>query len=162
MHEFTLKNPKKMGERDEKYGQSYWSYTHESQMPVKFNLMQGDVFDDQKIQCEEYSVKKSQKGTDYQQLKKVRVVGAPTSSPTTTKKEWQPRDDSAIKAQWSIGQAVSVYGDKVDEVEAFAKTLFEMVERVKKGKGAEGSPEPVDEVHEVDETVPINLDDIPF
>lgn len=178
MPTFTLKDPKKMGERDPKYGQSYWAYTQESQVPVKFNLMEGDVTDGQKITCEEYSVKTSAKGTDYHQLKKVRPEGVVKSVPQTTKKEWQPRDDDAIRAQWAIGQAVSVYKDKLDEVEALAKSLFKMVDRVKSSepakpslsdqwqqKQAEKQDTPVSN-EEVDSLLasgePINLDDIPF
>jgi hypothetical protein len=67
-------------------------------------------------------------------------------APSAAKKEWQPRDDDAIRAQWAIGQAVSMHnddkavtgaqfiagGDKsLPAIEATAKQLFAMVERVK-------------------------------
>lgn len=185
MPTFTLKDPKKMGERDPKYGQSYWAYTQESQVPVKFNLMEGDVTDGQKITCEEYSVKTSAKGTDYHQLKKVRPEGVVKSVPQTTKKEWQPRDDDAIRAQWAIGQAIAMDAkpsqvgmSQFDGIEETAKVLFSMVDRVKapdepskpslsdqwKQKQAE-KEQPVSN-EEVDSLLasgePIDLKDIPF
>ena len=56
-----------------------------------------------------------------------------TSKPA--KKEWQPRDDSHIKAQWAIGQAMSHFANKdkvsLEDVEKLAGALFEMVDRVK-------------------------------
>lgn len=55
------------------------------------------------------------------------------------KKEWQPRDDSAIRAQWAIGQSVVLYnannedslGPHMNVIEAQAKELYAMVDRVK-------------------------------
>jgi len=117
MHEFTLKDPKKLGERDSKYGQSYWSFTHESHMPVKFNLMEGDVQDGSRVTAEEYTVRKSQKGTEYQQLRKVKVNGAPSSQPTlggTTDFNF-----SDLKAQLDRIEAAVTAGnvETIDEVE---------------------------------------------
>lgn len=65
------------------------------------------------------------------------------SAGTTTKKEWQPRDDDAIRAQWAIGQASSFFaqveGGKASgddpagyrRVEEIAKQFYAMVDRVK-------------------------------
>ena len=143
MPTFTLKDPKKMGDNDPKYGQSYWAYTHESQLPVKFNLMEGTVSDGQKITCEEAATKTSSKGTDYQQLRKVKPVGSdPLYEDNTTfaKPAYQPREDrhEAIKAQWAIGQAVQLHiavtakgGEEAQSIEATAKEFFAMVDRVK-------------------------------
>lgn len=183
MHEFTLKDPRKMGERDPKYGQSYWCYAHESNMPVKFNLMDGDVHDGDKISCEEYTVRKSSKGTEYQQLRKVKVAGqtvvSGSTNPQPAKKEWQPRDDDRIVAQWAIGQATKYFeGDDfktaqpedyatfIANVEGLAREFFSMVERVKnpKAKSAEVKVQPEEDavVEDFDDRDPINLDDIPF
>ena len=58
-----------------------------------------------------------------------------SSTPKPAKKEWQPRDDSHIKAQWAIGQAMSHFANKdkvsLEDVEKLAGALFEMVDRVK-------------------------------
>lgn len=135
-----------MGDHDPKYGQSYWAYTHESQLPVKFNLMEGSVSDGQKITCEEAATKTSSKGTDYQQLRKVKPVGSdPLYEDNTTfaKPAYQPREDhhEAIKAQWAIGQAVQLHiavtakgGEEAQSIEDTAKELFAMVDRVKVGE----------------------------
>ena len=154
---FTLKEPRKLGERDEKYGQSYWAFTHESQLPVKFNLMEGEVSDGQKITCEEATTRTSSKGKDYQQLKKVRPQGAQTEA------KWQPRDNDAIRAQWAIGQAMTHFAPKenvkLNDVETLAKALFGMVDRVKTGEQVVEPDE--DTVYDTDDE-PINLDNIPF
>ena len=51
------------------------------------------------------------------------------------KPSYTPRDDSHIKAQWAIGQAITVLADKgsvdLELTEALAKDLFAMVDRVK-------------------------------
>ena len=152
MPTFTLKDPKKMGDHDPKYGQSYWAYTHESQLPVKFNLMEGSVSDGQKITCEEAATKTSSKGTDYQQLRKVKPVGSdPLYEDNTTfaKPAYQPREDhhEAIKAQWAIGQAVQLMLPSSAKnalspavLEDTAKMFFAMVDRVKSSEQPKTPP----------------------
>lgn len=133
MHEYTLKNPQKMGDYDAKYGQSYWSYVEGSDIPVKFNLTKDDVENGSKIEAEEYSVKKSSKGNEYQQLKKVKVVGGSTVTHAKPKREFQPKDQNTIRAQWAIGQSVSFHmsSGTMQEIEDTAKTFYQMVDRVK-------------------------------
>ncbi len=87
MFQYTFsKEPLKMGERDEKYGQAYWCEVNEHLEPVKFNTMSEEpITIRDKIECEERTQKRTQKGKDYYQLKKVRVlnaVEARISSPT--------------------------------------------------------------------------------
>lgn len=99
------------------------------------------------------------------------------------------RDDNAIRAQWAIGQAVQIQAASkvvrdgstlMNELEATAKSLYAMVDRVKDSNGgntvvtgstnpgqtqtfSNGEPLPVpDRQFEVDPNEPINLDDIPF
>lgn len=84
MPQYKLKNPKPMGDRDEKYGQTWWSETHDAGKPVMFNLMSGTVGDGAVIEFEESVNKTSAKGTEYLRLRKVKVesVGAaPSASP---------------------------------------------------------------------------------
>jgi hypothetical protein len=57
--------------------------------------------------------------------------------PTNTKPNFQ-RDDNAIRAQWAIGQAISLASVKMDKekitlpvIEKYAKELFATVSRVK-------------------------------
>lgn len=59
-----------------------------------------------------------------------------------SKSNYQPKDEAAIKAMWSIGQAVQLViatkpKDIVGEVEAKAQELYLMVDRVKAVKEAE-------------------------
>lgn len=142
MHTYTLKNPSKMGDLHPTYGQAYWSYTEESDIPVKFNLMQGDVENGSTIECEEYTVKKGAKG-DFQQLKKVKVIGGSTITTSakepagyTSKKEFQAKDQLAIRAQWAIGQAINFHmsSGTIPDIEDTANTFFKMVDRVKESK----------------------------
>lgn len=81
----------------------------------------------------------------------------------TAKKEWQPRDDNAIRAQWAIGQAVSTHDwakgtTNYGFIEERAKEFYTMVDRV---KGSSDVP-PQDTIAPVVEGEPFNLDDIPF
>jgi hypothetical protein len=56
----------------------------------------------------------------------------PSFAPKKDQKEWQPRDDNAIRAQWAIGQAVNQLGNAApDEIEAAAIRFYAMVDRVK-------------------------------
>ena len=72
----TAKEVKSMGELDPTYGQAYWGSVHEQAMPVKFNIKEVlDIPDGAKIQAEEYVMKTSGKGTEYMQLRKVKVEG---------------------------------------------------------------------------------------
>jgi hypothetical protein len=61
-------------------------------------------------------------------------------TPSAGGKTYQPRDDMAIRAQWAIGQAVSVYNasaskdpnmDMTGYIESLAKKFYAMVDRVK-------------------------------
>lgn len=74
MFTMRLKEVAKLGEYDETYGQSYWCAESGSDTPVKFNSQNQEITVGDTIECEEKSMKKSQKGTTYWQLKKVKVV----------------------------------------------------------------------------------------
>jgi hypothetical protein len=123
--------------------------------------------------------KVSKAGKGYLRFKKVEKEETPPLSPTggTTKKEWTPRDDESIKAQWAIRTAVEMFRNwnkerpELEEVEKTAKEFFSMIDRVKTpgpkivdGMSAEqiasqfGNP---DEVFNPGEE-PISLSDIPF
>lgn len=100
-----------------------------------------------------------------------------TSFTPSAKKEWTPRDDSHIRAQWAIGQAVSLavatHKFGLEDVESDAKWLYAMVDRVKESTPVTASTNPgttqtfsngeplPDQVYEPTEA-PINLSDIPF
>lgn len=65
--------PLKLGEYDEKFGQSYWATVNEHLQPVKFNSKSQTIGVNDKITAEERSEKRSGKGTDYFQLRGVKV-----------------------------------------------------------------------------------------
>lgn len=87
---------------------------------------------------------------------------------TDYKPAWQPRDDSAIQAQFAIKGAIELVNgqekkpdDVFSTIEDYAKELFAMIDRVKNSKpdSAEPLPEPPNEEETADE---FNQDMIPF
>lgn len=66
-----------------------------------------------------------------------------------SKRDWQPRDDAAIRAQWAIGQAMTFLvaandvndGNPIEQAEILAKELYAMVDRVKDSNSPK-APEP--------------------
>lgn len=74
MFVYTFSKLAKLGEMDEKYGQSYWGETNQALKPVKFNSMNQEITAEDTIEAEERAEKRSGKGIDYYQLKKVKVV----------------------------------------------------------------------------------------
>lgn len=76
-NKFTIKTAFAMGERDEKYGQTWYATVEEMQFPVMFNLMEGSVQEGDQITFEEQSVQRfksgKNQGKEYRRLKKVRV-----------------------------------------------------------------------------------------
>lgn len=138
----------------------------------------------------ELKTEKSQKtGKEYLRFRRVqREDGQPSSTHNPTavvsrdKKEWQPRDDDRIVAQWAIGQAVAAYtktGHPVDfkEIEEWATKFYAMVDRVKGGEAPQSGYEkakataeaikedlpPVDSYQDViDNGDPIDISEIPF
>lgn len=95
------------------------------------------------------------------------------------------RDDSAIQAQWSIGQAIAwVTSDKADvttgyaDIEAIANDFFAMIQRVKQGQPADKPNTKPDTVRDTRKALgikaipnepdleyedkPIDLSEIPF
>jgi hypothetical protein len=59
------------------------------------------------------------------------------ATPNTEKAPWVPREDhhEEIKAQWAIGQAIAFSGNEtpIKDIEATAKTFYDMVQKVKGG-----------------------------
>lgn len=87
-----------------------------------------------------------------------------------TKREYQPRDDAAIQAQWAIGQAVTLATNgmlELDTVEEKAKDFFDMIDRVKHHDKPEEDKHLTDEQKEVASAIPnadkmVELSEIPF
>lgn len=90
----------------------------------------------------------------------------------------QGKDEAAIKAMWSIGQAVAFLGyhpeeSTITDIEPLAKDLFAMVERVKTGEPSGfaqaaavvekiKAKDDVKEVFDDFKDEPVDLDSIPF
>lgn len=115
---------------------------------------------------------KSKAGKTYLRFKRESVPEGTGSTQTDKPSEeyWADKQNQ-IKAQWAIGQAVSIYNrmdteaaENVDfeqHVEDNAKVLFAMVDRVK-------NPQPSDDAEarslakSLDDGTPINMDDLPL
>lgn len=144
-YNFT-KDPIRLGEYDEKYGQAWWAEVAEHAQPVKFNVMNRDNFvAGDNITCEERVEKQSAKGTAYYQLRKVKV------------------------GRGTVGQVTGVAVDEVKRAEGYlmekpAQTQLDRIEA--KIDKLLGEPEPVekkvDVVIDPIEGEPIDLDGIPF
>lgn len=91
--------------------------------------------------------------------------------PFTPNKPGYSRDDSAIRAQWAIGQSMTHHNGaeqlSLTDIEATATALYLMVDRVKVADPTMIAKQEVkpakDVVHtNIDMDAPINLEDIPF
>jgi hypothetical protein len=90
----------------------------------------------------------------------------PAKKPFNQDYKGQVRDDATVKAQFAIKAAINYLPAQapMTDVEATARTFFDMVDRIKspKADGDKGNTEKkVDEVYDVTDE-PINLNDIPF
>lgn len=78
---FTAKKIQPIGDKDDKYGQRYWGYTEDSEMPISFNLMNPvDIPEGAALEFEERTIKETgpqskNPGSEYLFLKKVKVIG---------------------------------------------------------------------------------------
>lgn len=79
MFTYKLDKVTKMGDMDAKYGQSYWAESSSELKPLKFNSMNENIKVGDTITAEESANRRSGKGTDYLQLRKVKVEGAQTA-----------------------------------------------------------------------------------
>lgn len=93
MFTYTIDEINRLGEKDTKYGITYWAKTLEEDTPVMFNSMEELEVNEQNptisITAEERVEKQSAKGNNYYRLKKVRVGqaiigGTPKTSTEST------------------------------------------------------------------------------
>lgn len=91
------KEPLKLGDYDPKYGQAWWCEVNEHLEPVKFNVMSTDQIDlEDQIECDERLQKRTAKGKDYYQLKKVKVHKAHEQPPVQASSQPQrPQVDNS-------------------------------------------------------------------
>lgn len=82
MHLYTVTKISKLGERDPKYGQTYWAEVRESDFPIMFNSSSSFVSEGQALVAEEQEKKISKKGSEYLRLKKVKLAETEAKEPT--------------------------------------------------------------------------------
>lgn len=71
----TIKSVKPMGEYSEQYGQTFWGYVEEYEMPVRFSKKLRAIADGTIISAESGAVKEGSKG-QYMQLSGINIGGA--------------------------------------------------------------------------------------
>lgn len=184
--EYTVKSIKTTGQQDNNNNDMLW---------VNFEGIQDAALmfaqKHPEVEGKEYGEITTEKGKtsgkEYLRFRrKQREDGFHAQAPTQ-KKEWQPRDDEAIKAQWALGRAYEKHGATETAIKE-ASWLIEAVDRVKHPKAegvyqektgydafkkaADTVKERVEEVtpveayadvqvEEIDDT-PIDLSEIPF
>lgn len=106
--------------------------------PVKWVVKQPEKIVEGQSYYGEIVSKESKAGKPYQRFyKKQKPEGGYSGYSPSPKKEWQPRDDDRIVAQWAVGQSVALFGPRMDKlvdmaaIERHAVELFHMVGRVK-------------------------------
>jgi hypothetical protein len=96
----ATENIRLMGEMHPKFGQAYWGNVEEQDEPVMFNLMQQvDIQPGRKLVAGEWAMKTSKSGTDYMQLKKVKLSEPSTSVPDEPTGE--PTGDDGFVDEWT-------------------------------------------------------------
>lgn len=112
MKQFTISKINKLGDYDQKFGQSWWGEVNEQLEPVKFNMMAGNPQAGDTITCEEVLLKTSTKGTDYHQLKKVKIV--------------ERASDTSLGSTDKIPQAIAGHSEhKLDQILELIKEIHE-------------------------------------
>lgn len=109
-----------MGEKDIKYGQTYWAEVEEQSQPVMFNLMSGSPQEGDRITAQEVLLKTSSKGTEYHRLKKVTIE---ESNPRLV----NPVADANVNERLAKLEE-AVFGPKEDQVQETASEVKQEME----------------------------------
>jgi len=139
----------------DKFGNYKGSVTFEeyNSEPVDATFKEQPKVGDKKFgTVEEYTTSKGSTRLKFQRANRPEMETKSQGS-TAPKKDWQPRDDAHIKAQWAIGQAMTEFtsipydirrtmADNMSAVEYRAKELFAMVDRVKDSTIEASTPAP--------------------
>lgn len=136
---YIIKTAFKMGENDEKYGQTWYCTVEELQVPVMLNLLNGDLQELDKITPETQEIQKFKSGKnagkEYRRFKKVKITqGTPRAA--------APAGNSDLE-------------ERVRKLEAVVFPSGE--EETQNTPVSDDKAPPLS-----DEDAPINLDDIPF
>ncbi|MCA9330201.1 hypothetical protein KDA11_06130 [Candidatus Saccharibacteria bacterium] len=119
MKQFVIKKVNQLGDKDPKYGATFWAEVEEQAQPVMFNLMQGNPQEGDRISSEEVLLKTSGKGTEYHRLKKVKLEEA---SPRLV----SPTEDSLERRVAKLEEAV--FGPAEDKVREVAQETKQAME----------------------------------
>lgn len=143
MKQYTLKEPRLMGEPDEKGIQTFWSYVEEDDRPVRFQKKREHIPMGQKILAKKVTpaVSKTDKKIPYLALEQVELLD---EEPI----EAEPVDDNP-ETDPQTGYQAMMY--KLEEIHADVKTIL-------RKDGEEGEETVVEDIGDK----PINLEDIPF
>jgi hypothetical protein len=162
MKQYTLKDPKPLGDKDSKYGQTYWSYSHDSDFPVMFNLMEGEVHDGSVITAETVELKTSNKGTDYHRLKKVKISGQLTP-PNATAGNPTPRFTPPAITPNDSSKMLRLIYDNTEKILGLVQSPQNGTPSLKDewDKVAPKDAEPDNIIEDIGDE-PMNLEDIPF
>lgn len=144
--EFVLIDPAKLGDRDPKYGQAYWSDVEGGDQPVMFNLMSSeDLGIMSKVSSDEVVLATSKKGNDYLRLKKVKVLSTGTLNTVEPSEDTKP---AGLQPDLRMIYAV------VRDNNRLLKQLA--------GEEVKAAKDTFDNVADMEKDEEINLDDIPF
>jgi hypothetical protein len=98
MKTFNLIKIDKLGDFDAKWGQRYWAECSDQLEPLMFNSLNQNITIPATITAEEVLLKQSAKGTDYHQLKKIKVVeGHPPETPPSGNSSQLDRIEDMLK-----------------------------------------------------------------
>lgn len=151
---YTVRDVRKTDQWDSQYGtfQTYALALEGISEPVKLNK-KVPVKDEPAKGGTLYGTieeKSTRNGSTYRQLKLERPDTGSYSGGAhgSGKRDYQPRDDAAIRAQWAIGQAIQFLApiDHIqnEQIEEQAKIFYAMVDRV---KGSSESTDPKENLH---------------
>lgn len=134
MFEFVIEKLNKLGDYSETYGQRYWGSATSETAPISFNSQNQNINAGDRIEAEEKVMKKSQKGTTYWQLRKVKVV---ESSAAENSSEGSQNAPQGQVRQSSIYEPPSYVMDELKEI------LIRIEEKIDKllGSDSEKIPE---------------------
>lgn len=153
---YKLDSVQKLGNFDEKYGQAYWCTSTDEAKALKFNSQNQEIRAGDTISAEESVNKRSVKGTDYLQLRKVKVAGQVNES--------APAQTMSVSGDLEMLQRIKDTFVLVKENNELLRRLAGEMPTVTSAdlKAAPGaSTKAVDDVFPVTDE-PINLEDIPF
>jgi len=149
MFKIRLEKVAPLGDYSEQFGQRWWGKEEDSDVPISFNSHDLKVMGGDWVEAEEKTMKKSQKGTTYWQLKKVHVVHETSNSAAEAEKPVK----SPVNASQSHSESAQVILSRIEtKVDEALGKLDELL----------GTQDQIDkEIAEAEDEVPIDAYDEP-